>query len=101
MRAGIAAIDGLRVLGDGGLHLVAMAADPAPAAGRRVRARRRAAPPRAGSTTARARPTRCTRPSALATSAVIDEYLADLAAVPPRSAGAAADDRSTTYATLE
>ena len=28
MRAGIAALDGLRVLGDGGFHIVAMAADP-------------------------------------------------------------------------
>ena len=28
MRAGIAAIDGIRVLGDGQFHLVAMAADP-------------------------------------------------------------------------
>ena len=67
---GIAAVDGLRVLGDGELHLVAMAADPTDGTPRRrVRPRGRPARPGAGSTTARGRPTRCTRRSATPTSA--------------------------------
>jgi sphinganine-1-phosphate aldolase len=38
-RAGVAAIDGIRVLGDGRFHLVAMAPTPVRAGDRHVRAR--------------------------------------------------------------
>ena len=65
MRAGIAAIDGVRVLGDGRLP---PRRDGGRSAGRRVRRRRRVARRAAGSTTARDLPTRCTRRSATPTS---------------------------------
>ena len=102
MRAAIAGVEGLRVLGDGGLHLVAMAADPAsrrPA--RRLRRRRRAGrprlvprPPGPARLAALHGQQRQRRPS-------IEAWAADLGAVAAEVRGRRAEDRSTSYATLE
>jgi glutamate/tyrosine decarboxylase-like PLP-dependent enzyme len=101
MRAGIAATDGVRVLGPGDLHLVAMASDPAAvtpldvfAVGDGLAARGwyhdRQGPPDSLHSTVSA-----------GNVATMDEWLADLATVTAEVAGATARDRSTTYSTLE
>jgi len=101
MRAGIATVDGVRVLGDGRYHLVAMAADPDVeptvdvfAVGDALRARgwfhdRQGPPDTLHSTVSNAN------------ADVIDDYLADLAACVSDVSGVQAADRSTNYATLE
>ena len=101
MREGIAAIDGIRVLGDGQYHLVAMAADPAAsppvdvfALGDALRERgwfhdRQGPPDTLHSTVSNSN------------TGVIDAYLADLAECVRAVRGQRADDRSTNYATLE
>jgi sphinganine-1-phosphate aldolase len=100
-RAGVAAIDGIRVLGDGQFHLVAMAADPAfePeidmfALGDALLAKgwyhdRQGPPDNLHSTISNTN------------TGVIEEYLADLAECVASVVGTRTDDRSTTYATLE
>jgi sphinganine-1-phosphate aldolase len=101
MRAGIAATDGVRVLGDGTFHLIAMAADPdasSPvdvfALGDALRGRgwfhdRQGPPDSLHSTVSNSN------------AGVIDEYLADLATCVGEVRGAVSEDRSTNYATLE
>lgn len=102
LRDGIGAIDGLRVLGDGNYHLVAMAADPrAPgtpidifALGDALLAKgwfhdRQGPPDSLHSTVSNGN------------APVIDDYLADLAVCVREIRGTQADDRSTSYATLE
>jgi sphinganine-1-phosphate aldolase len=101
MRAGIAAIDGVRVLGDGQLHLIGMAADPGTqppvdvfALGDALLARgwfhdRQGPPDTLHSTVSNSN------------TGVIDRYLADLAACVAEVRGRRSDDRSTNYATLE
>lgn len=100
-RAGIASIDGLRVLGDGGLHLVAMAGDDAAAdpldvfAAAEVLARGgwyldRQGPPDSLHATV-----------SVANVAVVDDYVADVRAAADEVRGRRAEDRDTSYATLE
>jgi glutamate/tyrosine decarboxylase-like PLP-dependent enzyme len=101
MRAGIAAIDGVRVLGDSRYHLTAMASDPTVepavdvfAVGDALRARgwfhdRQSPPDTLHSTVSNSN------------TGVIDDYLADLAACVEEVRGTRAEDRSTNYATLE
>lgn len=102
MRAGIAAIDGIRVLGDGAFHLVAMAADPDAegepidlfALGDALMAKgwyhdRQHPPDSLHSTVSNTN------------TGVIDAYLTDLARCVDEIRGTTTDDRSTTYATLE
>lgn len=101
MRAGIAATPGLRVLGDGRFHLIAIAADPAAsppvdvfALGDALRARgwfhdRQGPPDSLHSTLSHSN------------AGVIDAYLADLGECAAALRGARAADRSTSYATLE
>lgn len=101
MRAGIAAIDGVRVLGEGAYHLVAMAADPASepevdvfALGDALLARgwfhdRQGPPDTLHSTVSNSN------------TGVIDRYLADLAECVAEVRGKRSGDRSTNYATLE
>ena len=98
MRDGIAAVDGVRVLGDGSYHLVAMASDdPAVdvfAVGDGLRRRgwfhdRQGPPDTLHSTVSNSNVD------------VIAEWLADLAACVAEVRGTATDDRSTSYATLE
>lgn len=101
MRAGIATIDGLRVLGRGRFHLIAMAAaadDPEPldmfALGDELVARGwfhdRQTPPDSLHATV-----------SNTNTGVIDEYLDALAASVAAVRGTRSDDRSTNYATLE
>ena len=101
MRAGIAAIDGVRVLGDGGFHLVAMTSepdDPDPidvfALGDALLARGwfhdRQGPPHTLHSTV-----------SNTNTGVIDDYLRDLVACVREVQGRRTDDRSTSYATLE
>ena len=101
MRAGVAAIDGVRVLGDGAFHLVAMTnepADPDPidvfALGDALVARgwfhdRQTPPDSLHSTVSNTN------------TGVIDEYLVALAECVAEVRGGHTDDRSTSYATLE
>jgi sphinganine-1-phosphate aldolase len=101
MRAGIAAIDGIRVLGDGDLHLIAMAADPASetpidvfalgdALERRGWFHDRQGPPESLHSTV-----------SNSNTGVIDDYLVALRECVAEVRGSTTDDRSTNYATLE
>jgi glutamate/tyrosine decarboxylase-like PLP-dependent enzyme len=101
LRAGIAATDGVRVLGDGRFHLIAMTnqpEDPAPidvfALGDALEARgwfhdRQAPPDSLHSTVSNTN------------TGVVDDYLDDLASCVHDVRGEHARDRSTNYATLE
>jgi sphinganine-1-phosphate aldolase len=101
MREGIAAVDGVRVLGDGRYHLVAMASDPEVeppvdvfAVGDALRARgwfhdRQTPPDSLHSTVSNSN------------DGVIEDYLVDLAACVDEVRGTRTDDRSTSYAGLE
>ena len=100
-RAGVAEIDGIRVLGDGRFHLVAMASDPdfAPeidmfALGDALLAKgwyhdRQGPPDNLHSTISNTN------------TGAIDQYLEDLAECVAAVVGTRTDDRSTNYATLE
>jgi sphinganine-1-phosphate aldolase len=100
-RAGVAAIDGIQVLGDGRFHLVSIAADPMfePeidmfALGDALLAKgwfhdRQTPPDSLHSTISNSN------------TGVIDDYLADLAECVAAVVGTHTDDRSTNYATLE
>lgn len=101
MRAGISAIDGLRVLGNGAFHLIAMSNepdDPEPidmfALGDALAARgwfhdRQTPPDSLHSTVSNTN------------TGVIDDYLEALATCVAEVRGRRSDDRSTNYATLE
>lgn len=105
MRAGITALDGVRVLGDGAYHLVAMTSEACSgpeagpeldvfALGDALRARgwfhdRQGPPDTLHSTVSNSN------------AGVIDEYLADLATCIDEIRGTRTDDRATDYATLE
>lgn len=102
LRAAIGATDGLRVLGDGAFHLVAMAGDPAApggpidvfALGDALQARgwfhdRQSPPDSLHSTVSNGN------------AAVIEEYIAALADSVAEVRGTVAADRATNYATLE
>jgi glutamate/tyrosine decarboxylase-like PLP-dependent enzyme len=101
MRAGIAEIDGIRVLGDGALHLIAMASDPDAgnpidvfALGDALLARgwfhdRQGPPDSLHSTVSNSN------------TGVIDEYLADLGECAEQVRDTSTDDRSTSYSTVE
>ncbi len=102
LRAGITATDGIRVLGDGNLHLVAMAGDPAAAGGpidvfalgdalqRRGWFHDRQTPPDSLHSTV-----------SNGNAPVLDDYLVALAESVAEVRGTSTDDRSTNYATLE
>jgi len=101
MRAGIAAIDGIRVLGDGSFHLIAMTSDPDDpdpvdvfALGDALAARgwfhdRQTPPDSLHSTVSNTN------------TGVVEDYLEVLAACVTEVRGQRSDDRSTNYATLE
>lgn len=101
MRAGVAAIEGLRVLGDGQFHLVAISSDPgvsqpidvfalADALERRGWFHDRQAPPDSLHSTV-----------SNSNATVMDEYLDALQRSVAEVRGTSATDRSTNYATLE
>ncbi|CAN5577394.1 aminotransferase class V-fold PLP-dependent enzyme [soil metagenome] len=101
MRTGIAGIDGLRVLGEGNLHLIAMAADPSSpveidvfALGDALLARgwfhdRQGPPDTLHSTVSNSN------------TGVVDQYLVDLAECVVEVGTTRTADRSTNYATLD
>ncbi|WP_395154613.1 pyridoxal phosphate-dependent decarboxylase family protein [Ilumatobacter sp.] len=99
MRAGIMGIDGIRVLGDSQLHLIAMAAESGSgidmfALGDALLARgwyhdRQTPPDNLHSTVSNTN------------TGVIEDYLGDLAECVSAVRGTSTEDRSTTYATLE
>ncbi len=101
MRDAVGATDGLRVLGDGRLHLVAIASDPASAdpldafalgdaLARRGWYHDRQGPPDSLHSTV-----------SNGNAAVIDEWVADLAECAAEVRGMRAGDRSTTYSTVD
>jgi glutamate/tyrosine decarboxylase-like PLP-dependent enzyme len=102
MRAGIAAVDGVRVLGDGRYHLVAMSDDPACAGApvdvfavgdallERGWFHDRQTPPDSLHSTV-----------SNSNTGVIDDYLKALADSVDAVRGKRSEDRSTNYATLE
>ena len=101
MRAGIAAIDGVRVLGDGRYHLVAMAADESGDASLDVFAVGDALRERGWFHDRQTPPDSLHSTVSNANAPVIDDYLADLAACVEQVRGVRNEDRSTNYATLE
>ena len=101
MRAGIAALPGLTVLGDGAYHLVAMAADPAADHPVDVFALGDALARRGWHLDRQGPPDSLHATVSFGNAAVIDLYLADLAASLEEVGGRRAGDRTTRYATLE
>lgn len=101
MRAGIADIDGVRVLGDGRYHLIAMAADPAAEVPVDVFALGDALLERGWFHDRQGPPDTLHSTVSNSNTGVIDRYLADLAECVAEVRGRRSDDRSTNYATLE
>jgi sphinganine-1-phosphate aldolase len=101
MRAGIAAIDGLKVLGDGSYHLVAMAADPASRRAIDVFALGDALLERGWFHDRQGPPDSLHSTVSNSNTGAIGAYLSDLAECADEVAGVRTDDRSTNYATLE
>lgn len=101
VRAGIAAIDGIRVLGDGRFHLVALSADPAAADPIDVFALGDALAARGWLLDRQGPPDSLHATVSNSNTEVIDEYLAALRACVDEVRGRAAVDRSTTYSTVE
>lgn len=101
MRAGIAAIDGLRVLGGGTYHLVAMAADPASKRRVDIFALGDALLKRGWFHDRQTPPDSLHSTVSNGNSGAMEKYLADLAECVDEVSGTRAADRSTNYATLE
>ncbi len=99
MRAGIMGIDGIRVLGDGQFHLIAMAAEPD--SGIDVFALGDALMKRGWYHDRQAPPDNLHSTVSNTNTGVIDDYLTDLETCVAEIRGTTTDDRSTTYATLE
>jgi len=101
MRAGIMAIDGIRVLGNGQFHLIAMAADTGADAPPDMFALGDALMKRGWYHDRQTPPDNLHSTVSNTNTGVIDDYLADLADSVDEVTGTTTDDRSTTYATLE
>ncbi len=101
MRAGIEAIDGLRILGDGRMHLIAMAADPESDRPVDVFALADALETRGWFHDRQKPPDSLHSTVSNSNTGVIDDYLVALDASVQDVRGHRTDDRSTTYATLE
>ena len=99
MRAGIGEIGGIRVLGDGNMHLIAMASDPTAGDPIDVFALGDALHRRGWHHDRQGPPDSLHATVSNSNTGVIDDYLADLADC-VASVGTT-EDRSTTYATLE
>ena len=100
-RAGVDVIDGIRVLGDGRFHLVAMAADPAFEPEIDMFALGDALVQKGWYHDRQGPPDSLHSTISNTNTGVIEEYLGDLAAAVASVVGSHTDDRSTTYATLE
>lgn len=101
MRAGVAATPGLRVLGADPYHLVAIAADPASEAPLDVFALGDALAARGWLHDRQTPPDTLHSTVSNSNAASMDAWLADLADCAAALAGRRAEDRSTSYATLE
>lgn len=101
MRAGIEQIEGVRVLGDGRYHLIAMAADPEVPDPVDVFALGDALLERGWFHDRQGPPDTLHSTVSNSNAGVIDRYLEDLAACVAAVRGRSADDRSTNYSTLE
>ncbi len=101
MRAGIEAIDGLRVLGDGGLHLVAMSSDPDASAPIDVFALGDALLARGWHHDRQGPPDSLHSTVSNSNTGVIDQYVADLTECAAEVLGRSTTDRSTSYSTVE
>jgi sphinganine-1-phosphate aldolase len=101
IRAGIAAIDGIRALGDGALHLVAMASDPEAATPIDVFALGDALAARGWHLDRQGPPDSLHSTVSNSNTGVIDQYLADLAECAAEVLGRSVTDRSTSYSTVE
>ena len=101
MRAGIRAIDGIKVLGTGTYHLVAMAADPASSRRVDVFALGDALLKRGWFHDRQTPPDSLHSTVSNSNTGVMDRYLRDLAESVDEVTGTIATDRSTNYATLE
>lgn len=101
MRAGITALDGIRVLGDGGLHLVAMATDLASARPIDVFALGDALAARGWYHDRQGPPDSLHSTVSFSNVTTMDEWLADLTVCAAQVRDAATADRGTSYATLE
>lgn len=101
MRAGVAATPGLRVLGDGAHHLVAMAADPASDVAVDVFALGDALAARGWLHDRQGPPDQLHSTVSNSNVEAMDDWLADIAECAGALAGRRAEDRSTRYATLE
>ena len=101
MRAGIAEIDGVRVLGDGEYHLIAMSNEPDDDEPIDVFALGDALLERGWFHDRQGPPDSLHSTVSNSNTGVIDRYLEDLAACVTEVRGSSTDDRSTNYATLE
>ena len=101
LRAGIRKIDGLRVLGDGAYHLVAMAADPASDRAIDMFALGDALLKRGWFHDRQGPPDTLHSTVSNSNTGVIEQYLADLQASVAEVGTTRAADRATNYATLE
>ena len=101
LRAGIAKVDGLRVLGDGRYHLVAMSTDPGSTRAIDVFALGDALLERGWYHDRQTPPDSLHSTVSNSNTGAIQTYLADLNACADAVAGDRAADRSTNYATLE
>ena len=101
LRAGVRAIDGLRVLGDGAFHLVAMAADPKSSRDLDVFALGDALLARGWFHDRQGPPDSLHSTVSNSNTGVMEAYLHDLAECVEETAARRASDRSTAYATLE
>ena len=101
MRAGIAGIAGVRVLGAGEYHLVAMSNEPGRDEPIDVFALADALLERGWYHDRQGPPDSLHSTVSNTNTGVIDRYLEDLAACVAAVRGASTDDRSTSYATLE
>ena len=101
MRAGIEAIDGLRVLGDGGLHLIAMASDPEASTPLDVFALGDALLSRGWHHDRQGPPDSLHSTVSNSNTGVIEQYVADLTECAAEVLGRSVTDRSTSYSTVE
>ncbi len=101
MRAGIAGIEGVRVLGDGAYHLIAMASDPQSSPEIDVFALGDALLERGWFHDRQGPPDTLHSTVSNSNTGVIEAYLHDLAASVDAVRGTTIADRSTNYATLE
>jgi len=101
MRAGIGEIDRLKVLGNGGLHLIAMSADPMDPDPIDVFALADALASRGWFHDRQTPPDNLHSTVSNSNAGVIDDYLTALNECVAEVAGSQAADRSTNYATLE